>query len=1151
MINKQLAIDLLCFILLITIIISVWFRAGLMIGGGESGLPFGNLKEYLYLSGSTWTDGLLGFPTTIGLVSFTEYFILNKLAAIGIQSVALQAGTFWLILFIAGFFTYLSVLDLFKKPLIARTATLFYLFNMYVIFNIWVRLQYPYIFFYALLPSAFYFFFKGLQTRKYIFLIPFNIVCLFLSDAYGDLPALELWWFVLFLYSIFFAFVNKTALRYSILYFVISITSWSLFNAWWILPFVNTLTQTSYITTIAASVSNDLSTFLAESQMLGNLAYVFRFEHAFYLNLFTQIWGNIYYSPLFILFSFCIPFLAFFPLFTKKIPKGLYFFLFLSLLLIFLMKGSEAPFGGIFLFLFTHIRLLEPFRNPFEKFGLAISFSFAPLVGYGVYTIYQWFYRESSIIASGFVIVLYILLFGVLVFPMWNGWIFTNPYPPANNLKIGDSVLVPTYYSEARNYLNSQPGEFRIIGLPMSPGEGVLNTWSYGYNGVDLLNALLGRPVISLCTSTEYLCSITTDIEPLLLQYPNDYWKMLPSLNAKYLLLRSDINYVSRFSRNPTDILKILNIPTSNIVKDKEFGKLTFYKVINANPQLIFSSNDGIYADSGNQSYISVLPLVDFKNNIIFFTDPTKKELEISHSRQSIIKAEPYTVQHLNVSEASALNELPYVRYLPTSKLYLLIKFKEAFDLFLSGNQNFSEFITESDKRAVEITRLITQENRYDLAQNELKEYQNYLQYFINNPGLFDQTHYKQDIVRQSYIIADARDYLKQKNRDITDIQSTLELLHILKNKLGIEPLYPVNQEKYQSFHFSIPSKGTYAIILQTRGTQQFFNTDSIIAVIDGKKKVNVQIGKNTLDVLANSNFTMGNHQIDLLYPNSPKNLVQTSNIRLTSHHVTQQYSYNLSPFDPFTTYKLSFDYTVNKGNAPQFYITEDTDSKTDGKLNPKESFPLTGFEKTKRMQHFEAQFTPDTYAHSLKLVFTVWPQNFCLDKNKGTSALKCKQESYSSKFDVASDISISNLEFTKHSFGDVFITVKNSYPKLDVPQVTYQKISPAIYKVHIQNAKNPFFLAFLQSYHSLWKAYILDSNNKMIPVNEKNHILINSFANSWYIDKKGSYSLLLEFTPEDLFKNGTLISKAAMIISLIILFWQFVVLKIKKGRKK
>ncbi|MCL5113762.1 MAG: hypothetical protein M1372_01160 [Patescibacteria group bacterium] len=152
---------------------------------------------------------------------------------------------------------------------------------------------------------------------------------------------------------------------------------------------------------------------------------------------------------------------------------------------------------------------------------------------------------------------------------------------------------------------------------------------------------------------------------------------------------------------------------------------------------------------------------------------------------------------------------------------------------------------------------------------------------------------------------------------------------------------------------------------------------------------------------------------------------------------------------------------------------------------------------------------------------------------------------------------------------------------KLDVPKVTFTKINPTKYIIKIEKAKDPYLLIFSESFNSKWKLFSsstqepfkrkvstyfdgnvveMEHQNSFFdfrtfetigktPVADKSHIMVNGYANAWYItpsgaQKKDSYILILEMTSQRLFYLGLFLSSIAFIVCLV---WLVMVLSKSK----
>ena len=93
---------------------------------------------------------------------------------------------------------------------------------------------------------------------------------------------------------------------------------------------------------------------------------------------------------------------------------------------------------------------------------------------------------------------------------------------------------------------------------------------------------------------------------------------------------------------------------------------------------------------------------------------------------------------------------------------------------------------------------------------------------------------------------------------------------------------------------------------------------------------------------------------------------------------------------------------------------------------------------------------------------------------------------------------------------------------------MSFEKVNPTRYIVHI-NAAKPFALVFSESYHKEWIAYI---DGRQIP--DEYHFIANGYANAWYINKTGTYTITLEFWPQKLFYTGSAISITTLILCIL-----------------
>ncbi len=77
------------------------------------------------------------------------------------------------------------------------------------------------------------------------------------------------------------------------------------------------------------------------------------------------------------------------------------------------------------------------------------------------------------------------------------------------------------------------------------------------------------------------------------------------------------------------------------------------------------------------------------------------------------------------------------------------------------------------------------------------------------------------------------------------------------------------------------------------------------------------------------------------------------------------------------------------------------------------------------------------------------------------------------------------------------------------MPDITFIENNPTQVTVHISNATAPYYLVFRETYDPHWVAFYSNGTE----VNPHDHIAVNGFANAWYMNKTGNYTITLYYT--------------------------------------
>lgn len=593
---KKNFIPILIILIIPLILVSSWFHEGLILGTAESMIPFYRLESFQQKTENAWTDFHLGGPSTLTIASFPTWWLVAQVQKNGIPGFVIQAFIFWFIFVISGLGIYkLSQMffpSLSRKYLIL--GTLFYWFNPLALVNVWNRFLYNYIVFYAILPILTFLYIKGLEKRNYVFAV---IIPLFLAFFSYALTAYAFNFLTLFLliFTCFFLIITqykKDFIIFSVKFNVIILIGFLLVNAWWILPtsqFLQAKDTTADLSLFITPEGN-IYTLDTLSKLLGNLIDIARLTHiAFYQNA-GPAWANAYISfPLNVILAVISIIIFVGVLFSRKIKWGL-FLSTLFLVGIFLAKGNVPPFGEIFQSFFKRFLFVQIFRDPFEKFSFLLILAAAPLFMLG--------FQKLEKIAGKFRSLLFLvalLTIIVLASPFFTGRVFTSINPPNNDYSIGFKVKVPKYYLDANSWLESKGKNFRFIGFPLGD-EGITYKWEKGYQGVEPSEILFSTAGVTFDTTIPYYHQIAQDLEKLLFKEP-DFYKVANLLNARYLLIHSDVDIRERRLREPQTIESVLrkNEKEGTVKKVAEFDKLTLWENTKWFDTTVYATTDLVY----------------------------------------------------------------------------------------------------------------------------------------------------------------------------------------------------------------------------------------------------------------------------------------------------------------------------------------------------------------------------------------------------------------------------------------------------------------------------------------------------------------------------------------------------------------------------
>ena len=183
-------------------------------------------------------------------------------------------------------------------------------------------------------------------------------------------------------------------------------------------------------------------------------------------NWSENIFGKVYFMrPEFLL----LPVLAFASLFFIKRSEAskekvyILFFALLGIIGAFLAKGSNDPFGGIYLWMFNHIPGFIMFRDPAKWYPL-VAISYSILIPYSVYQIYELIKRKTENLKPK---IMGNLLSKLFIFLVLGYMLFL--IRPALLGQLGGTfktATIPAEYTKLEQFLSSQNNFSRTLWVP-------------------------------------------------------------------------------------------------------------------------------------------------------------------------------------------------------------------------------------------------------------------------------------------------------------------------------------------------------------------------------------------------------------------------------------------------------------------------------------------------------------------------------------------------------------------------------------------------------------------------------------------------------------------------------------------------------------
>lgn len=779
------------------------------------------------------------------------------------------------------------------------------------------------------------------------------------------------------------------------------------------------------------------------------------------------------------------------------------FFLFVLLVSLFLTAGTHKPLG----FLFEKIIYTAPgffiFRSAIFKFGYAFWITASFFIGIFINDFVEYlgkrmerFGLPSFTKVFFFMIIIAVIL--VYYFPYFKGDIFR-----INESGMSSRVEIPKHASDFSKWWMTKGKDDRILLLPKLNDSWLFEQYKWGY--LSLFPILKNFGNSGIVENTDFLLPNENKIVNKLYAAINDQnyteQELLTSmLGIKYFLVRNDFyyNFTNQETDNPSEISRKLD-GNPNIGKLSQFGEWVVYEYKKQKP-FIFSTTNAI-ASYGNGFDIpyNVDGNVLLLNNKYYSNYPETFSHTIIWSECLSCKAELVDI------EVTA----PRPKVLFDSYLYDFIQFvgslkqednqktaeEKMFDLVGKGlhyvaqinelvlNDKSEEFIRKASEKFLETLSLL-----YDNVPNVIESSPNpYVSVVALGQYIQAYDEYVNDLVSRT-----------NKRNSLIMLQKIQFSIEEIRNKL--KKFYWLDDfNRRKIYRASITSKGAYDILIKRDSLGFTLEKDRLelkLAVderaVSASPKTEgeyISFGQMVLD--------QGLHNISISLP-SQQNIISTT----VSQNIAGKscFSSIVNDFSIKKNYNLQFLAKNTSGNYFSLFIDDNN-----------ESFAPV----------FTSYFSPGVGRFSPKRVIVSRSKMDFGTKTKSLRIGFCSSSLSESEYLE----NIKDLSLTLLTEPEIIVHKDERISKAKNPSIEYTKVDPAHYSIAVKGAEVPFYLYFGQRFSEGWKA------------SYGTHLKANGFANVWYVDKKGDFTIDVYYKAQEFFSRGLVISIFALIVGAILLF--------------
>lgn len=565
-----------------------WFHDGMILAGGDESIllnPGAMIKSTFWAWNPIFNGGNpVGDYQGNGAHLFPFIVFWFGLIKAGLSLIIIEKLWFVVTWFGTGlgiyFLAQVLIKDKAKANIFSIIIASVYLFNIYIMqYVLMYTVRLPIM----IMPWTLALMIRGLENpeKKIRYAILFGIACVLGASGWVNPPAAVIVILVPVLYWILFVCYKKK-LKDPIKFLGLALLFFVIFNIYWLYPFVLNLLKT--MTEIKSSGTSNFfqtASLFDPFRFLGSWAFREFSNKIAYFPL-----NELYYNTkIFIISSYLIIIISFAGLFfinEIKKNKKIIFFLLLTCISLFLVKGPQEPLKQINMFLYEHIPGFWMFREPYAKFMPVATLSISVLFGYATIFIADFLRKitKRQLLAKiVYMIAIIIVLATAIPIPLGASiWQYTDG--PARSYY----AKVPEYWKDMGNYLSSTDPYSSVLVLPKNGANSTTYNWDSGFTlKGSVANYFIENPYLYYQHVPMYLGEkVVRDIYDDVLE--SDGSKLANKLGffgVKYILNQRDIDWQYTTDEDIADSRKSIEyVDNKNgIYKVATYDKLDLFEI--------------------------------------------------------------------------------------------------------------------------------------------------------------------------------------------------------------------------------------------------------------------------------------------------------------------------------------------------------------------------------------------------------------------------------------------------------------------------------------------------------------------------------------------------------------------------------------------